>query len=1348
MKTNNSKGSNQTVNYSIGLDIGTTSVGWAVTDDNSRLLKKGNQHLWGYDLFEEAKTAAERRVFRGTRRRYKRRRQRVKLLQDILSPMVYEADPMFFKRLDNSYLIAEDREKADTGNSGNIFFQSVMSDREYYEKYPTIYHLRKALAENGEKADPRLVYLALHHIVKYRGNFLYEGQDLNKAVNSTDASENLQKLLSFITDNSDANLSSINAEEMLSILLKQEVPGTERRRECQSLINDKDAKNVVKEIAGAILGYKFNVEKVFGIVHKDVKFSDTDIAEAETEIESLMGDNYEYFMLLEGIYSFAVLKNILSNSDDMSISSNMVAIYDRHAADLKLTKDALKEHKDEYHKVFDDDGIYQKFIKSPSKMPRDEFYKSISNILKGLEENDLVKKIQDEIASETYMPRQNSISNVAIPYQLHLAEMKKIIDNQSKYYSCINTNRGKLMSLVSFRIPYYVGPLVSNSQNHFAWMIRNDDSTDPIRSWNWEEKIDLEKTAEAFIKRMQNHCSYLLAEETLPKNSILLNRFNVMNELVKVRLNDHYFTAKTREQIINNLFLRKNDVAEKDLKKWLVDNQFVTSLDECVITGLNDGKFSNGLKSEIKFRQIFADDFDTRIDDIELLIEWITVYNNKDILRSRISKTFTGDRALTEQQLNSVLSIQYTGYGRFSRKLINGLVSRNQTGFVGTIMEFLKESDKNENFMQIINNPDYGFMQQIEDENEVDDGRLSYSQVAELPGSPALKRGIWQSIRVVQDIVGYMKHDPEKIYIEFARNEGEKVRTYTRYRQLEKIYKEYLGNSDIHKELASSVKNLDNDRLYLYFMQQGKCMYSGMPLDIRKLETYQIDHILPQSYIKDDSIENKALVYSEQNQRKADSLLLDDAIVKRQYVWWKSLLDMNLIGSKKFHNLTRRTITEQEQAGFIARQLVETRQISVHVRNILAGYYKNTKVKTVHAPLSSECRRKFELYKIRDLNSVHHAQDAYLACVIGQFISNRFPYLGDEGKIAYRYVKDDIISRIKEGYANRAEGSTIKDEHIMYSYVINQMRSSVLTNRETGEVFWSGEEQIEYMKKIFNYKDYFYNYQTHEDDGKLYNATIYSRSEFAKDPECGTAIKKLKPVEKYGGYKSLEKAYGLAIEYTQKKKVKRIVVSVPVLYLQNTKSIEDYLCLKLNADSVTVIKKIPLGQTFVVDGCLYTMSSPEEWQVRQQIFLSEEDRNILYRAIYRKTKPTSEELTKLFFDLLKKIYTQSPALRSKINSALCCCVGFEKNELNIIENQILIENIKHLYFDGGVENQISQIQMLLNSMTVKGGSKLAIGSMIVIPSQFGRFNCKVIDLDKAVWIYTSASGIYRKVIKL
>lgn len=32
--------------YSIGLDIGTNSVGWAVMDSHYNLLKKDNHHMW------------------------------------------------------------------------------------------------------------------------------------------------------------------------------------------------------------------------------------------------------------------------------------------------------------------------------------------------------------------------------------------------------------------------------------------------------------------------------------------------------------------------------------------------------------------------------------------------------------------------------------------------------------------------------------------------------------------------------------------------------------------------------------------------------------------------------------------------------------------------------------------------------------------------------------------------------------------------------------------------------------------------------------------------------------------------------------------------------------------------------------------------------------------------------------------------------------------------------------------------------------------------------------------------------------------------------------------------------
>ena len=62
--------------YNIGLDIGTGSVGWCLTDENGYLLKvnrKGNNgntyknSAWGVRLFESADTAADCRIKRSTR---------------------------------------------------------------------------------------------------------------------------------------------------------------------------------------------------------------------------------------------------------------------------------------------------------------------------------------------------------------------------------------------------------------------------------------------------------------------------------------------------------------------------------------------------------------------------------------------------------------------------------------------------------------------------------------------------------------------------------------------------------------------------------------------------------------------------------------------------------------------------------------------------------------------------------------------------------------------------------------------------------------------------------------------------------------------------------------------------------------------------------------------------------------------------------------------------------------------------------------------------------------------------------------------------------------------------------
>lgn len=181
--------------YSIGLDIGTNSVGWSViTDDYKVPAKKmkvlGNtdkkyikKNLLGALLFDSGETAETTRLKRTTRRRYTRRKNRLRYLQDIFTEEIAKVDDSFFQRLDESFLTDEDK----NFDSHPIFGNKAEEDA-YHQKFPTIYHLRKHLADSSEKADLRLVYLALAHMIKFRGHFLIEGK-LN--AENTDVQKNI-----------------------------------------------------------------------------------------------------------------------------------------------------------------------------------------------------------------------------------------------------------------------------------------------------------------------------------------------------------------------------------------------------------------------------------------------------------------------------------------------------------------------------------------------------------------------------------------------------------------------------------------------------------------------------------------------------------------------------------------------------------------------------------------------------------------------------------------------------------------------------------------------------------------------------------------------------------------------------------------------------------------------------------------------------------------------------------------------------------------------------------------------------------------------------------------------------
>ena len=118
--------------YYIGLDIGTNSVGYAVTDGNYRILSYKNKSMWGVRLFDEAITAADRRVSRGTRRRFGRRRWRIELLQEIFAEEIFKVDPGFFQRIKESRLWIEDKT---VKQRFSLFNDNEYNDIDFYKKY-------------------------------------------------------------------------------------------------------------------------------------------------------------------------------------------------------------------------------------------------------------------------------------------------------------------------------------------------------------------------------------------------------------------------------------------------------------------------------------------------------------------------------------------------------------------------------------------------------------------------------------------------------------------------------------------------------------------------------------------------------------------------------------------------------------------------------------------------------------------------------------------------------------------------------------------------------------------------------------------------------------------------------------------------------------------------------------------------------------------------------------------------------------------------------------------------------------------------------------------------------------
>ncbi len=233
---------------------------------------------------------------------------------------------------------------------------------------------------------------------------------------------------------------------------------------------------------------------------------------------------------------------------------------------------------------------------------------------------------------------------------------------------------------------------------------------------------------------------------------------------------------------------------------------------------------------------------------------------------------------------------------------------------------------------------------------------------------------------------------PDQINIETGRdlkkNFEERRKIINKNKENEQERQE--AKEELQREsISGTSKNILKYRLYQE--QDGKCIYSGKPIDLRRLDEegyLDVDHIIPYSRSLDDSFNNKVLCLSSENRMKGNKTPFE--YIQDKNAWEEFEARVRLLrNNKKKEALLNKTFDDRE---------LEFRERNANDNNYIARYIKQyledgldfstanrkdikNRVQMRTGTLTSYLRHCWGLKKDRNESDRHHAQDAIvIAC--------------------------------------------------------------------------------------------------------------------------------------------------------------------------------------------------------------------------------------------------------------------------------------------------------------------------------------------------------------------------------
>ena len=288
--------------------------------------------------------------------------------------------------------------------------------------------------------------------------------------------------------------------------------------------------------------------------------------------------------------------------------------------------------------------------------------------------------------------------------------------------------------------------------------------------------------------------------------------------------------------------------------------------------------------------------------------------------------------------------------------------------------------------------------------------------------------------------------DPQTVALEFVRWDfmGKEARKdYSKFVNEQTKLREKAREEAAEAGLSGKGAPL---KLTLFKEQGGICLYTGEPLDVSKIDSYEIDHIVPHSRMGPDAPYNRVLTTRRANNDKGD---------KTPFEWlsgsagWEAYLERLKARAAQLRTRKMRLLTSQDAEDLVEKYstLAETAWISRLARAVLDATFGwrngvdkegRKRVVFVQGGLTARIRRKYRLNSLlapardgmdaREWESKaeknrsdkrHHALDAMVINFVPQWARNdakesffRFPEaLGTNPRKALGDVIDRVAPR-------------------------------------------------------------------------------------------------------------------------------------------------------------------------------------------------------------------------------------------------------------------------------------------------------------------------------------------------